>query len=135
MISKVAIELGYAPRDNKSMLILILFRSEAGERKFARRCWSLLLDIPYPAEHYIHPYWSRALYVSNSPPHRSNFSYLKHHNTNSFLTDSITRPTIGKIHATMSASLPGSRELPASQYDLSTYWGRVQHAAGLSDPR
>ncbi|ERS97261.1 uncharacterized protein SPSK_02596 [Sporothrix schenckii 1099-18] len=35
----------------------------------------------------------------------------------------------------MSASLPGSRELPASQYDLSTYWGRVQHTAGITDPR
>ncbi|KAF2143344.1 uncharacterized protein K452DRAFT_268797 [Aplosporella prunicola CBS 121167] len=35
----------------------------------------------------------------------------------------------------MSASLPGSRDLPASQYDLSTYWGRVRHAADLSDPR
>lgn len=35
----------------------------------------------------------------------------------------------------MSASLPGSRELPASQYDLNTYWGRVQHTAGITDPR
>ncbi|KLU84308.1 sideroflexin-5 [Magnaporthiopsis poae ATCC 64411] len=35
----------------------------------------------------------------------------------------------------MSASLPGNRELPDSQYDLSTYWGRVRHAAGLTDPR
>ncbi|KAF2403227.1 Tricarboxylate/iron carrier [Trichodelitschia bisporula] len=35
----------------------------------------------------------------------------------------------------MSASLPGSRPLPASQYDLSSYWGRVRHAADLSDPR
>ncbi|KAK7716839.1 lumenal Hsp70 protein [Botryosphaeria dothidea] len=35
----------------------------------------------------------------------------------------------------MSASLPGSRELPASQYDLSTYWGRVRHSADISDPR
>lgn len=35
----------------------------------------------------------------------------------------------------MSASLPGNRELPASQYDLSTYWGRVRHAANISDPR
>ncbi|KAI0480180.1 Tricarboxylate/iron carrier [Xylariaceae sp. FL0804] len=35
----------------------------------------------------------------------------------------------------MSASLPGSRELPESQYDLSTYWGRVQQCAGLTDPR
>ncbi|KAH7374791.1 tricarboxylate carrier [Plectosphaerella cucumerina] len=34
----------------------------------------------------------------------------------------------------MSSSLPGSRQLPASQYDLSTYWGRVQHAVGLTDP-
>ncbi|KAF9872680.1 tricarboxylate carrier [Colletotrichum karsti] len=34
----------------------------------------------------------------------------------------------------MSASLPGSRELPASQYDLSTYWGRVRHNMGLTDP-
>lgn len=35
----------------------------------------------------------------------------------------------------MSASLPGNRELPASQYDLSTYWGRVCHSANISDPR
>ncbi|RDL40576.1 putative mitochondrial transport protein [Venustampulla echinocandica] len=35
----------------------------------------------------------------------------------------------------MSSSLPGTRELPPSQYDLSTYWGRVRHAADLSDPR
>jgi len=35
----------------------------------------------------------------------------------------------------MSASLPGTRELPASQYDLSTYWGRVRHSADISDPR
>ncbi|KAJ9628846.1 Sideroflexin FSF1 [Taxawa tesnikishii (nom. ined.)] len=35
----------------------------------------------------------------------------------------------------MSASLPGSRDLPASQYDLSTYWGRVKHSAQLADPR
>ncbi|KAI1337973.1 Tricarboxylate/iron carrier [Xylariaceae sp. FL0016] len=35
----------------------------------------------------------------------------------------------------MSASLPGSRELPESQYDLSTYWGRVRQCAGITDPR
>ncbi|KAI9818627.1 MAG: hypothetical protein M1832_004401 [Thelocarpon impressellum] len=35
----------------------------------------------------------------------------------------------------MSASLPGGRELPASRYDLSTYWGRVRHSADISDPR
>ncbi|WPH03543.1 sideroflexin-5 [Acrodontium crateriforme] len=35
----------------------------------------------------------------------------------------------------MSASLPGSRDLPASRYDLSTYWGRVKHTADISDPR
>ena len=35
----------------------------------------------------------------------------------------------------MSASLPGSRELPASQYDLSTYWGRVRQSADIADPR
>ena len=35
----------------------------------------------------------------------------------------------------MSASLPGSRDLPNSQYDLTTYWGRVRHAATISDPR
>ncbi|KAG6059045.1 hypothetical protein E4U17_007036 [Claviceps sp. LM77 group G4] len=34
----------------------------------------------------------------------------------------------------MSASLPGSRDLPVSQYDLSTYLGRVKHAVGLTDP-
>ncbi|KAH9903526.1 Tricarboxylate/iron carrier [Xylariomycetidae sp. FL2044] len=35
----------------------------------------------------------------------------------------------------MSAALPGSRELPESQYDLSTYWGRVRHTANITDPR
>ncbi|KAK4210260.1 Tricarboxylate/iron carrier [Rhypophila decipiens] len=35
----------------------------------------------------------------------------------------------------MSASLPGSRALPDSQYDLATYWGRVRHTAGITDPR
>ncbi|KAL4956649.1 Tricarboxylate/iron carrier [Aspergillus filifer] len=35
----------------------------------------------------------------------------------------------------MSASLPGDRDLPSSQHDLSTYWGRVRHAADISDPR
>ncbi|KAI1822712.1 sideroflexin-5 [Xylaria intraflava] len=34
----------------------------------------------------------------------------------------------------MSASLPGNRELPESQYDLSTYWGRVRHTASITDP-
>ncbi|KAJ5725056.1 Tricarboxylate/iron carrier [Penicillium malachiteum] len=35
----------------------------------------------------------------------------------------------------MSASIPGKRDLPVSQYDLTTYWGRVRHAADISDPR
>ncbi|EGP84171.1 unnamed protein product [Zymoseptoria tritici ST99CH_1A5] len=35
----------------------------------------------------------------------------------------------------MSASLPGSRDLPASRHDLSTYLGRVKHSADISDPR
>ncbi|KAF2769139.1 Tricarboxylate/iron carrier [Teratosphaeria nubilosa] len=35
----------------------------------------------------------------------------------------------------MSASLPGSRDLPASRHDLKTYWGRVKHSADISDPR
>ncbi|KAI1769971.1 Tricarboxylate/iron carrier [Hypoxylon cercidicola] len=35
----------------------------------------------------------------------------------------------------MSASLPGNRELPESQYDLSTYWGRVRQTAAITDPR
>ncbi|KAJ6446691.1 mitochondrial cation transporter [Purpureocillium lavendulum] len=34
----------------------------------------------------------------------------------------------------MSASLPGSRDLPVSQYDLSTYMGRVRHAIGITNP-
>ncbi|OAQ70023.1 mitochondrial cation transporter [Pochonia chlamydosporia 170] len=34
----------------------------------------------------------------------------------------------------MSASLPGNRDLPVSQYDLGTYLGRVKHAVGLTDP-
>ncbi|KAJ2897974.1 Tricarboxylate/iron carrier [Zalerion maritima] len=35
----------------------------------------------------------------------------------------------------MSSSLPGNRALPESRYDLGTYWGRVRHAADISDPR
>jgi len=35
----------------------------------------------------------------------------------------------------MSASIPGNRDLPASQYDLKTYWGRVRQSADLADPR
>ncbi|KAF1950092.1 Tricarboxylate/iron carrier [Byssothecium circinans] len=35
----------------------------------------------------------------------------------------------------MTSSLPGNRDLPVSQYDLSTYWGRVRHSANISDPR
>ncbi|CEN61703.1 putative mitochondrial cation transporter [Aspergillus pseudodeflectus] len=35
----------------------------------------------------------------------------------------------------MSSSLPGNRDPPSSQYDLNTYWGRVRHAADISDPR
>lgn len=53
-----------------------------------------------------------------------------------------TNPPIHSAHngcnradSTMSASLPGNRELPASRYDLSTYWGRVKHSAEISDPR
>jgi tricarboxylate carrier len=34
----------------------------------------------------------------------------------------------------MSSSLPGNRELPASQYDLNTYFGRVRHTVGVTDP-
>ena len=39
------------------------------------------------------------------------------------------------IHAAMSASLPGNRDLPASQYNLNTYWGRVRQSAEIADPR
>ncbi|KAL1959456.1 hypothetical protein VTO42DRAFT_1901 [Malbranchea cinnamomea] len=35
----------------------------------------------------------------------------------------------------MSASVPGARDLPASKYDLSTYWGRVRQCMDISDPR
>ncbi|CAL8574433.1 Sideroflexin FSF1 [Xanthoria parietina] len=35
----------------------------------------------------------------------------------------------------MSASLPGRRDLPASQYNPDTYWGRVRQSADLADPR
>ncbi|KAH9872283.1 hypothetical protein IAQ61_005118 [Plenodomus lingam] len=34
----------------------------------------------------------------------------------------------------MTSSLPGSRDLPSSQFDLGTYWGRVRHSANLTDP-
>ncbi|KAK9455799.1 Tricarboxylate/iron carrier [Dipodascopsis uninucleata] len=35
----------------------------------------------------------------------------------------------------MASAIPGPIELPESQYDLSTYWGRVKHSAEVSDPR
>ena len=35
----------------------------------------------------------------------------------------------------MSASLPGNRDLPTSQYDLNSYLGRVRQSAEISDPR
>ncbi|PUU77826.1 Tricarboxylate/iron carrier [Tuber borchii] len=35
----------------------------------------------------------------------------------------------------MSSSIVGTRELPSSQYDLSTYWGRVRHSMDIVDPR
>jgi hypothetical protein len=35
----------------------------------------------------------------------------------------------------MTSSLPGNRDLPDSQFNLGTYWGRVLHAANISDPR
>ncbi|KAH6897159.1 Tricarboxylate/iron carrier [Thelonectria olida] len=34
----------------------------------------------------------------------------------------------------MSTSLPGTRELPPSQYDLGTYMGRVRHTMSITDP-
>lgn len=44
-------------------------------------------------------------------------------------------PLLVSPYTAMSASLPGNRDLPVSQYDLTTYWGRVRHAADISDPR
>lgn len=34
----------------------------------------------------------------------------------------------------MASSIPGPIPLPSSKYDLTTYWGRVQHCAEISDP-
>lgn len=34
----------------------------------------------------------------------------------------------------MASAIPGSIPLPSSRYDLSTYWGRVQHCTDISDP-
>ncbi|KAK2813872.1 hypothetical protein FQN50_000273 [Emmonsiellopsis sp. PD_5] len=34
-----------------------------------------------------------------------------------------------------SASASGSRDLPSSKYDLTTYWGRVRQCADIADPR
>ncbi|KAL8834395.1 MAG: hypothetical protein Q9170_003763 [Blastenia crenularia] len=34
----------------------------------------------------------------------------------------------------MSAALPGKRDLPTSQYNLNTYWGRVRQSAEIADP-
>lgn len=48
---------------------------------------------------------------------------------------SLRRALVVSLYTAMSASLPGSRDLPVSQYDLTTYWGRVRHAADISDPR
>ncbi|EPQ62667.1 Bgt-4769 [Blumeria graminis f. sp. tritici] len=35
----------------------------------------------------------------------------------------------------MSSSVTSNQDLPVSQYNLNTYWGRVQHCAAISDPR
>lgn len=35
----------------------------------------------------------------------------------------------------MTSSLAGQRPIPASRYDLDTYWGRVRHSLDISDPR
>ncbi len=35
----------------------------------------------------------------------------------------------------MASSIQGPIQLPASQHNLSTYWGRVKHCAQVSDPR
>ncbi|CCU80397.1 unnamed protein product [Blumeria hordei] len=35
----------------------------------------------------------------------------------------------------MSSSITSNQDLPVSQYNLDTYWGRVQHCAAISDPR
>lgn len=34
----------------------------------------------------------------------------------------------------MASSVLGTRELPSSRFDLSTYWGRIRHCAEISDP-
>lgn len=34
----------------------------------------------------------------------------------------------------MASSVPGPIALPASRYDLNTYWGRVRHCTDISDP-
>ncbi|CDK27912.1 unnamed protein product [Kuraishia capsulata CBS 1993] len=34
----------------------------------------------------------------------------------------------------MASSVPGPVQLPESKFDLGTYWGRVKHCAGISDP-
>ncbi|AAS53016.1 AER336Cp [Eremothecium gossypii ATCC 10895] len=34
----------------------------------------------------------------------------------------------------MASSVAGTRPLPESRYDLSTYWGRVRHCAEIADP-
>lgn len=34
----------------------------------------------------------------------------------------------------MASSVPGTRDLPGSRFDLSTYWGRIKHCAEISDP-
>jgi len=39
------------------------------------------------------------------------------------------------VTSAMSSSIVGARELPSSQYDLSTYWGRVRHSVDIVDPR
>ena len=39
------------------------------------------------------------------------------------------------LYVKMTSSLPGNRDLPVSQFNLGTYWGRVLHSANISDPR
>jgi len=43
--------------------------------------------------------------------------------------------SINRLQGNMSASLPGHRDLPDSQYNLNTYLGRVKQSAEIADPR
>jgi len=66
---------------------------------------------------------------------RETSDVLRHCIEYNYFHPSDFRPGTVEVHAIMSASLLGNRDLPASQYNLNTYWGRVRQSAEIADPR